>query len=138
MNKNENGRGSGQPPQPLILVFAGPLPPELQAIISGLKDALTSGTAPTGPKPVDTSPETPPSESDDCWFPHAEAADYLGTSESTLYKYASQGRLECRKLFGRLEYRRSTLDKFKESQVRPARRPGVPRSRISLAHGSGK
>jgi len=119
-------------------VFGGPLPPELQAIISGFKDALTSGTAPTGPKPVDTSPETPPSESDDCWFPHEQAAHYLGISLSTLYKCTSQGRLECRKLFGRLEYRRSTLDKFKESQVRPARRPGVPQSRISLAHGSGK
>ena len=138
MNKNEHGSGSGQPPQPLILVFGGPLPPELQAIISELKDALTSGKTPMGMEAVAASPETVPPEPDDCWFPHAEAADYLGTSESTLYQYASQGRLECRKLFGRLEYRRSTLDKFKESQVRPARRPGVPRSRIPLAHGSGK
>ena len=133
MNKNENGTGSGQPLQPLILVFAGPLPPELQAIVSGLKGALTSGTAPTGTKAVAASPETPPPEPTDSWFPHEKAAHYLGVSESTLYKCASQGRIECRKLFGRLEYRRSTLDKFKESQIRPARR-----SKMSLAHGSGK
>ena len=77
MNKNEHGSGSGQPPQPLILVFGGPLPPELQAIISELKDALTSGKAPMGMEAVAASPETVPPEPDDCWFPHEQAAHYL-------------------------------------------------------------
>src|SRR5712692_10068705 len=59
-------------------------------------------------------------EPSDSWLPHVEAAKFLGVSMSTLYRYASQERIECRKIAGRLEYRRSTLDKFKTQQIRPA------------------
>jgi excisionase family DNA binding protein len=76
----------------------------------------------------------PQSES---WLGHSEAADYLGVSKSTLYRFACEGRIETRKLGGRLEYSRLTLDKFKEQQIRPARRH---RSRgiITPTLGSGK
>jgi excisionase family DNA binding protein len=58
----------------------------------------------------------------DQWLQHSEAARYLGISRSTLYRYAEQGHIESRKLGNRLEYRRSSLDKFKDQHVRPARR----------------
>jgi excisionase family DNA binding protein len=57
------------------------------------------------------------------WLTHIEAASYLGIAVSTLYRYAEQERVECRKIGNRLEYRRTSLDRFKEQQIRPARRP---------------
>jgi excisionase family DNA binding protein len=74
---------------------------------------------------------------EDSWLSHAAAAEYLGISKSTLYKYACQQKIECRKLGGRLDYRRSTLDRFKQEQVRPARRY-QSRSIIASAQSSGK
>ena len=73
----------------------------------------------------------------DVWLTHAEAARYVGVAISTLYRYAEQERIECRKLGNRLEYRRSSLDRFKENQIRPPRRT---RSRgiIAPTLGSGK
>ncbi|MCI0723685.1 MAG: helix-turn-helix domain-containing protein [Acidobacteria bacterium] len=68
---------------------------------------------------------------------HSAAAEYLGISTSTLYKYACQQKVECRKLGGRLDYRRSVLERFKEEQIRPARRV-ERRGIITSAHGSGK
>jgi hypothetical protein len=59
---------------------------------------------------------------EDPWLGHAEASEYLGVSASTLYHYSCQEQIERRKLGGRLEYRRSTLDKFKEARTLPARR----------------
>jgi hypothetical protein len=41
-------------------------------------------------------------------------------------------------LAGRLEYRRSTLDQFKDQQIRPAHRWLSQRSIIPAALGSGK
>jgi len=73
----------------------------------------------------------------DPWLNHEQAADHLGISKSTLYQYASQEKIECRKLGGRLEYLRSTLDRFKDQQIRPARRL-VRGSIIPTALGSGK
>ena len=73
----------------------------------------------------------------DQWLEHSEAAEYLGVARSTLYRYACQERIEARKLGGRLEYRRSTLDKFKEQQIRPARRSRT-RGIITPTLGSGK
>ena len=75
---------------------------------------------------------------DDPWLRHTEAADYLGISKSTLYQYVCQGKIECRKLAGRLEYRRSTLDQFKDRQIRPAHQSSPQRSIIPTALGSGK
>jgi excisionase family DNA binding protein len=57
------------------------------------------------------------------WLTHPEAAKCLGISTATLYRYVEQERIEFRKIGNRLEYRRSTLDQFKDQHVRPARRP---------------
>ncbi len=103
-------------------------------LIDLLREALANlaDHAPAGPLilPQQTEPE-------DAWLGHAAAAEYLGISKSTLYKYACQQKIECRKLGGRLDYRRSTLDRFKEDQIRPARRD-QPRSIIASAHSFGK
>jgi hypothetical protein len=55
---------------------------------------------------------------------------------STLYRYAQQERIECRKIGNRLEYRRASLDRFKEQQIRPARRSRA-RGIIAPTLGSG-
>jgi len=57
----------------------------------------------------------------DRWVRHSAAAEYLGISKSTLYRYVSQQKIECRKMAGRLEYRESTLERAKQAQIRPAR-----------------
>ncbi len=72
----------------------------------------------------------------DSWLPHVEAAKFLGVSISTLYRYACQKKIEARKLGGRLEYRRSTLDKFKNQQIRPAQSSSA-RGIITPTLGSG-
>ena len=75
-------------------------------------------------------------EADGVWLTHSEAARYLGVAISTLYRYAEQERIECRKLGNRLEYRRSSLDRFKENQIRPPRR-ARSRGIITPTLGSG-
>jgi excisionase family DNA binding protein len=78
----------------------------------------------------------PTQESNPTWLTHSEAARYLGIAMSTLYRYAEQERIEFRKLANRLEYRRSSLDRFKENQIRPARR-SRSRGIIPTTLGSG-
>ena len=112
------------------------LPPEqLENLIAILKviaanpvNAATSFSA---------SYETMASTSNVAWLTHFEAARYLGISTSTLYRYAEQERIECRKTGNRLEYRRPALDRFKEDQIRPARRSRT-RGIITSALSSGK
>jgi hypothetical protein len=74
----------------------------------------------------------------DVWLKHPEAAEYLGIAPSTLYRYACQQRIESRKVCGRLEYRRSALDKFKDLHIRPATRWLSSKRIIPTALGSGK
>jgi predicted DNA-binding transcriptional regulator AlpA len=75
---------------------------------------------------------------EDSWLGHSEAAAYLGVSKSTLYHYSCHERIVRRKLGGRLEYRRSALDKFKEDHTLPANcRSSFARIIVS-AHSSGK
>jgi excisionase family DNA binding protein len=98
--------------------------------------AALAGSASAGPPHLPTA--SPQADSEDPWLKHADAAKYLGISTSTLYRYACQQNIECRKLGGRLEYHRSALDRFKEKQTRPARRAPESRSIIVSAHSSGK
>jgi excisionase family DNA binding protein len=70
-----------------------------------------------------SQPAIPSATPSNSWLTHVEAASYLGVAVSTLYRYAEQERIECRKIGNRLEYRRASLDRFKEQQIRPARRP---------------
>ena len=58
-------------------------------------------------------------EPSDSWLPHVEAAKFLGVSMSTLYRYASQERIECRKIAGRLEYRQSILERLNKNRYAP-------------------
>jgi len=81
--------------------------------------------------------EQPAPTTTDSWLPHPAAAEYLGISESTLYRYAGQGRIEARKLGGRLEYRRSALNHFKEQQIRPTRRSRNRGTIAPMLLGSG-
>jgi hypothetical protein len=75
---------------------------------------------------------------EDCWLEHGEASKCLGISKSTLYRYVSQQRIECRKVAGRLEYRQSTLERLKKDRVRPARRSHHAGGIIPPAFSSGK
>ncbi len=77
-------------------------------------------------------------EPSDSWLPHVEAAKFLGVSISTLYRYASQERIECRKIAGRLEYRQSILERLKQKQIRSARLPLRSGGIIPPALHSGK
>jgi len=104
--------------------------------VSLLKDLAASSPCPSL-LPFIGGPASPKAI-DDPWLKHAEAADYLGISKSTLYQYACQQKIECRKLAGRLEYRRSTLDQFKDRQIRPAHRWFSKAGIIPTALGSGK
>jgi excisionase family DNA binding protein len=125
---------SEQSSQP-ALVACFLLPPEqVEGLISMLQTmaALPAGTAAA----LSSSFGTTASTSEALWLAHFEAARYLGISTSTLYRYAEQERIECRKIGNRLEYRRSGLDRFRENQIRPARR-SRPRGIIASTLGSG-
>jgi excisionase family DNA binding protein len=106
-------------------------------LVELLREALTGIVAPAPAVPMPSPmPQFKP-DSEDPWLRHTEAAAYLGISKSTLYRYAEQQRIESRKLGNRLEYRRSSLDRFKDQHVRPARRPPRARGIIVPALSSG-
>ena len=109
-----------------------------ERLVELLREAMTGIGAPAPAVPVATPTLQSQAGSEDPWLRHPDAAAYLGISKSTLYQYACQQKIECRKLGGRLEYRRSTLDQFKDHQIRPARRPFPQPGIISTALGSGK
>jgi excisionase family DNA binding protein len=129
-NLQENG--SKRPTQ-LVLVVNITLAAETQEALVG---ALAAAARP-GVRPV-TAVGSPVAQVEDPWLGLGDAAQHLGVSSSTLYKYASQGKIESRKLAGRLQFRRSLLDRFMAEQVRPARPGARLRSIIPAALGSGK
>jgi excisionase family DNA binding protein len=136
-NGDARGNTSTAPEQSSspTLVACFVLPPEqVENLISMLRGiAANPASAPT---PLSSSFEPMGSTSNTVWLTHFEAAGYLGVATSTLYRYAEQERIECRKTGNRLEYRRSSLDRFKENQIRPARR-SRPRGIIAPTLGSG-
>ena len=110
------------------------VPEGAHAILSFLQKLAVSGRdIPTfdGNASMQSAPE-------DSWLRHSEAAAYLGVSNSTLYHYSSGEQIERRKLGGRLEYRRSALDKFKEDHTQPASCRSSSARIIASAHSSGK
>ena len=125
-------REASEPPQLLACLLI--LPSDAEPIVSLLKN-LAASLPTTGC--LRLRPDAPAATGDP-WLKHAEAAEYLGISKSTLYQYACQQKIECRKLAGRLEYRRSSLDQFKDHQIRPAHRWFSERGIIPTALGSGK
>lgn len=111
------------------------LPPEQVEHLISMLQGIAANPA-IAATPLSSSFGTMVSTSNAAWLTHFEAARYLGVSTSTLYRYAEQERIECRKTGNRLEYRRSALDRFKENQIRPARR-SRPRGIIAPTLGSG-
>ncbi len=99
------------------------LPPkQAETLISVLQEFVSSAEG-LAPANFSTLAIAPSEDSTTVWLTHPEAARCLGISTTTLYRYVEQERIEFRKIGNRLEYRRSTLDQFKEQHVRPARRP---------------
>lgn len=125
---------AGEPVVLACIVLQGRDPVNLVDLLRSAFANLQNCAA-DGPVPLEIVPHQPQPE--DPWLDHSAAAEYLGVSKSTLYKYACQQKIEYRKLCGRLEYRRSGLDRFKHEQIRPARR-SERRSIITSAHSSGK
>jgi excisionase family DNA binding protein len=123
---------ASEPPQLLACLLI--LLSDAEPIVSLLKN-LAASLPCTGFLPVRPDP---PKATCDPWLKHAEAAEYLGISKSTLYQYACQQKIECRKMCGRLEYHRSTLDQFRDHQIRQAHRWLSRGSIIPSALGSGK
>lgn len=115
-----------------VLVACFVLPSEQAESLITMLQRIASNSS--NGSPLSVSPVTPAKELNAAWLTHSEAARYLGVAISTLYRYAEQERIECRKLGNRLEYRRSSLDRFKESQIRPPRRT---RGIITPTLGSG-
>ena len=113
------------------------LPKDSGPILTLLKQIGTSTSSSSASQMTEVRTMPPPQSQADRWLGHSEAADYLGMAKSTLYRFVCEGRIETRKLGGRLEYSRLTLDKFKEQQIRPARRPRT-RAIIAPTLGSGK
>jgi excisionase family DNA binding protein len=121
--------------QPGMLVACFVLPADqAEKLISLLQDVVR---IPASEAPLNLAqPAIPSLTQSNSWLTHIEAASYLGVAASTLYRYAEQERIECRKIGNRLEYRRASLDRFKEQQIRPARRPRA-RGIMAPTLGSG-
>ncbi len=138
MNNGREPNGSRPISEPSIVACVVFQTRDPDHLIQLLREALTgiAGPVPEGSR---TSPAVlHQTECEDPWLKHPEAAAYLGISKNTLYRYACQQTIESRKLGGRLEYHRSTLDRFKNRQIRPARRYIEPGGIITAALGSGK
>src|SRR5882762_594826 len=120
------------PPHVLVACFV--LPSEQAESLIAMLQRIASNSSNGSPLIVPQTPST--QEPNPAWLTHSEAARYLGVAISTLYRYAEQERIECRKLSNRLEYRRSSLDRFKENQIRPPRR-ARSRGIITPTLGSG-
>ncbi|HKV62210.1 MAG TPA: helix-turn-helix domain-containing protein [Candidatus Acidoferrum sp.] len=107
-------------------------------LVQKIREAVTALAASTPACPVIPEITSLPSVSEDTWLRHSEAASYLGVSKSTLYHYSSGEQIERRKFGGRLEYRRSALDHFKQAHTLPAGCRAASARIIASAHSSGK
>ena len=126
--------GANHAPEVIACVVFRTRDPE--QLIQVLTDALTGiGEAVPAEVPLSAAGESQPIGP---WLKHPEAAEYLGISTSTLYRYACQHRIEYRKLCGRLEYRRTALERFKDLHVHPPARWPTSGRIMPAALGSGK
>jgi excisionase family DNA binding protein len=134
-SQRDPGAHSNRPRFVACLVL---LPEDSKSLADLLQEFASTSPAvrnvgePTEPRP----PIQPPNE--DSWLTHEEAALCLGVSKTTLYRYACQHVVESRKMGGRLQYRQSALDRFKEQHTRPARFRSHAESIITPALRSGK
>ncbi len=111
---------------------------EPELLIQKIHEAITSIAAQRPASPVIPEINSLRSVPEDPWLRHSEAAAYLGVSKSTLYHYSSGEQIERRKLGGRLEYRRSALDHFKQAHTLPASCRAASALIIASAYSSGK
>jgi excisionase family DNA binding protein len=118
-----------------VLVACFVLPSEQAESLVAMLQRIASSSPATSPTSASLDNEI--QEFKMRWLTHAEAASYLGVAVSTLYHYAAQERIECRKIGNRLEYRRSSLDRFKEGLIRPARRARNRGTIAPMLLGSG-
>jgi predicted DNA-binding transcriptional regulator AlpA len=125
----------GDPVLVACVVFQTHAPEHL---IQKVREAITALAPQTSTCPINPEVASLQPVSEDPWLRHSEAAAYLGVSESTLYHYSSGEQIERRKFGGRLEYRRSALDKFKEDHTQPATCYANSTRIIASAHSSGK
>lgn len=125
------------PENQILLACILLLPKDAGPILALLKHPNTNHGSSSDSQIAAVRTVPPPQAQADPWLAHSEAADYLGVAKSTLYRFVCEGRIETRKIGGRLEYKRLTLDKFKEQQIRPARRSRT-RGIITPTLGSGK
>ena len=114
------------------------LPEDAEAILTFLRRLAVNGRDFPSDRATNEGSVVIQSAREDSWLGHSEAATYLGVSKSTLYHYSCREQIERRKLGGRLEYRRSALDKFKEDHTQPASCCSSSARIISSAHCSGK
>jgi len=114
------------------------LPEDAEAILDFLRRLAVNGRDFPSDKATSEDSVLMRSACEDSWLGHSEAAAYLGVSKSTLYHYSCHEQIERRKLGGRLEYRRSALDKFKEDRTQPASCRSSSARIIASAHSSGK
>jgi excisionase family DNA binding protein len=130
---DSNGNGGRIEPLRLVVSINISLAEDVQAALLG-----AIGSAAHPPSRSREHAEVPMSRAEDQWLDLSHAAEFVGVSTSTLYKYTSHGKIEFGKLAGRLQFRRSVLEGFMEKQVHPARNGPQLRSIISAALGSGK
>lgn len=121
---------------PRLLACLLLVPSDAEPIVAMLEQLAARSLAPI-PFPSLLNQE-PHGIGEDRWLEHTEAAKCLGISKSTLYRYVSQQRIECRKIAGRLEYRQSAIEKLKREQTRPARLSHHAGGIIPSALSSGK
>jgi excisionase family DNA binding protein len=113
-------------------------PEDAETILTFLRRLAVNGRDFPSDKPTNEGSVLMPSTCEDSWLGHSEAAAYLGVSKSTLYHYSCHEKIERRKFGGRLEYRRSALDKFKEDHTQPTGCRSSHTRIIASAHSSGK
>jgi|SRR6267142_3033054 len=114
------------------------MPQQAESLISLLKDLASGSTDVTQIASMPSAFTADSKESVETWLSHADAASYLGISKSTLYRHAEQEQLESRKFCGRLQYRVSALERFKNQHLRPSRRSSHDGAIIGSAPSSGK
>jgi len=138
MNNGRDVTGKGQASDPTVVACVVFQTQDPERLVELLRQALTGIGDQAPPEQPTATSLSLQRHSEDPWLKHAEAAEYLGVSKSTLYHYSCHEQIERRRLGGRLTYRRSTLDKFKEAHIRPASCGSIPARIIASAHSSGK
>jgi len=131
------GRADDASPRTRLVACLLLVPSDAEPIVALLEQLAASSRIPTLPSLSEPGLDAA-AVTEDRWLEHIEAAKCLGVSKSTLYRYACQRRIECRKIAGRLEYRQSALERLKREQTRPARLSHHADGIILAALRSGK